>query len=70
MKYTAHLEEGAAGEYIAECAELGLSASGLSPTNALDRLRENIRFNLELCPCTSMDESDIDLDVHGMGPGL
>ncbi len=62
MKYTVNIEADG-GEYLAECPELGLSSRGFSPANALDALRENIRFNLEMCPCTSIDESWIEFDV-------
>lgn len=64
MKYTVKLQESNDG-FLAECDELGLSSSGLSATNALDALRNNIRFNLEFCPCSSMEEGDIELDVVG-----
>ena len=63
MKYTVHIEADEAGEFFAECAELGLKSAGLSATNALDALRENIRYNLEYCPCTSLGEDCIELDV-------
>lgn len=62
MKYTVHIGADG-GEFVAECPELGLTSRGFSPANALDQLRENIRFNLEMCPCTTIDESWIDLDV-------
>lgn len=63
MKYTVHLEADEAGEFFAECAELGLKSSGLSATNALDSLRENIRYHQEYCPCTSLGDDCIELDV-------
>ncbi len=65
MKYTVHVEASESGEFFAECAELGLKSSGLSATNALESLRENIRYNLEYCPCTSLDGDCIQLEVIG-----
>lgn len=65
MKYTVQMEASEAGEFFAECAELGLKSSGLTPKNALDQLRENIRYNLEFCPCTSIDDDGIQLEVIG-----
>lgn len=65
MKFTVHVEASESGEFLAECAELGLQSSGLSPANALDALRENIRYNLEYCPCTSLGEDCINLEVLG-----
>ena len=38
-------------------------ATGLSQTNALDSLREEIRYRVELCPCTTVDDSFVELDV-------
>lgn len=63
MKYAVHLESGEGGEYTASCAELGLSVQGLSPSNALDALRDEIRYRIEMCPCTSVDDDFVQLDV-------
>jgi predicted RNase H-like HicB family nuclease len=64
MKYAVTLEQAEGGEYVAECAELGLRASGLSPANALDSLRENIRYTIEWCPCSAVDDDYVQLDVQ------
>ncbi|HMO49641.1 MAG TPA: hypothetical protein PKE26_03030 [Kiritimatiellia bacterium] len=64
MKYSVTLQ-GDDGEFVAECADMGLSARALSPTNALDALRDEIRYRLELCPCTSVDDDYIELDIRG-----
>ncbi|MFH0953178.1 MAG: hypothetical protein V1873_02485 [Verrucomicrobiota bacterium] len=62
MKYSAGLQsEGE--EYLAACAELGISAHGLSPANALDALRAEIRYRVELCPCSSVDDDYVELMV-------
>lgn len=63
MKYAVRLETGEGGEYIASCSELGLIARGLGPASALDALRDEIRYRLELCPCTSVDEDFVNLEV-------
>lgn len=65
MKYAVSLEQGEGGEYTASCAELGLSTSGLSASNALDALRDEIRYRLEMCPCTSVGDDFVQLDVAG-----
>ncbi|HMP74513.1 MAG TPA: hypothetical protein PKE55_14740 [Kiritimatiellia bacterium] len=52
------------GEYIAECPAMSLAARGLSPTNALDSLKEEIRYRLELCPCTSVNEDFVELNIQ------
>jgi hypothetical protein len=49
--------------FTAECESLQCSATGLSQTNALDSLREEIRYRLELCPCTTVDDSFVELNV-------
>lgn len=63
MQYSVQIESGGE-EVVADCPELGLSATGFSTTNALDRLRANIRFHLEMCPCSSLEEDDIEFDVN------
>ena len=63
MNYAVSLEAGEGGEYTATCAELGLSVRGLGPSNALDALRDEIRYRLEMCPCTSVDDDYVQLDV-------
>lgn len=63
MKYSVslHSED---GEFVAECAEMNLTTRALSPTNALDAMREELRYLVELCPCTSVDEDFIEIDVR------
>ncbi len=62
MKYSVslHSED---GEFVAECADLSLTTRALSPTNALDSMRDEIRYRLELCPCTSVGDDFVELDV-------
>jgi len=62
MKYHVSLTGGDDG-YIAECPDLALTVRSLSPSNALDRMRDEIRYRVELCPCTSVGENDIELVV-------
>ncbi len=63
MKFVASLEAGADGGYVASCDDPQCSGRGLSPANALDALREEIRYRLELCPCTTVDDGFVELDV-------
>ena len=55
----------AAGDdgFVAECETMACSATGLSPTNALDALHDEIRYRLELCPCTTVNDDYIELNV-------
>lgn len=63
MKYHVTLNGGDDG-YIAECPDLSLAVRSLSPSNALDLLRDEIRYRVELCPCTSVAEDDIQLVIN------
>lgn len=63
MKYAVTVDSDEAGEFVASCAELGVSAHGLSSANALDALRDEIRYRLEMCPCTSVGEDYVELDL-------
>ena len=62
MRYEVTVEAGSDG-YVASCEDPQCSATGLSPTNALDSLREEIRYRLELCPCTTVDDAFVELNV-------
>ena len=48
---------------MAQCESMACSAQGLSPTNALDSLRDEIRYRLELCPCTTVNDDYVELNV-------
>ncbi len=63
MIFHAHLEPTGEGDYVASCEQPPTSAHGLSPTNALDRLREEIRYAIELCPCSGVEDDYVELRV-------
>ncbi len=63
MRFKATVEEGVGGGYVATCEDPQCSGYGLSPANALDSLRDEIRYRLELCPCTSVSDNFVELDV-------
>ena len=63
MKFEATVETGADGGYVASCEDPQCSGHGLRPANALDALREEIRYRLELCPCTGVSDDYVELDV-------
>lgn len=60
MKYSVSVEQGEGG-YVAACEELGLSTTGLSAANALDAMRDEIRYRLEFCPCSSVSDDYVEL---------
>ena len=62
MRYEVTVEASSNG-YVASCEDPQCRVTGLSPTNALDALREEIRYRLELCPCTTVDDAFVELDV-------
>jgi hypothetical protein len=49
--------------FVAQCDSMACSATGLSQVNALDALRDEIRYHPEVCPCTTVDEDLIELNV-------
>ena len=63
MRYEATLESGEDGGYVAGCESLGITAHGLSPASALDALRAEIRYRVELCPCSSVSDDFVELVV-------
>ena len=63
MRFEATVSAGEDGGFVASCEDPQCHGHGLSPTNALDALREEIRYRLELCPCTSVEATFVELDV-------
>jgi len=55
--------EGSSDGFVAECESMSCNARGLSATNALDALRDEIRYRLELCPCTTVNDDYVELNV-------
>lgn len=64
MKFRARLQQGEQGEWTAECPELQIAVSALSAQNALDTLRAEIRYHVELCPCSSVPDDWVELEVE------
>jgi microcompartment protein CcmK/EutM len=62
LRYDVTIESNSDG-YTASCEDPQCSATGLSKTNALDALREEIRYRVELCPCTTVDDGFVELSV-------
>ena len=62
MRFDVTVESGGDG-FVAECESMQCSATGLSAANALDSLRDEIRYRLELCPCTTVDDDYVELNV-------
>lgn len=67
MIFEARIEAAADGEYVASCSDPPTSARGLSRNSALERLRAEIRYRVELCPCSSVDDDYVQLRIGGSG---
>ena len=63
MKFQASVEAAGDGGFVATCDDPECSGHGLSPAHALDALREEIRYRLELCPCTDVGDDYVELQV-------
>ena len=63
MKFTVQLESTADGDYLAVCDDPLARCLGSSPANALDALRAELRYQLEMCPCSGIDVNMIELEV-------
>jgi len=65
MRFHATCSRADDGEFVASCDEQPIvTGRGLSPACALDRLREELRYRIELCPCSSVDEDYIELEAR------
>jgi len=62
VRYDVKIESSSDG-FTATCDDPQCSATGLSQTNALDSLREEIRYRVELCPCTTVDDAFVELNI-------
>lgn len=63
MRFDVTVQAEEDGGYVASCEDPQCNGHGLSPTNALDALRAEIRYRLELCPCTTVDDAFVELHV-------
>ena len=64
MRFPAQVEQTDDGDYLASCRDPAVEARGLSPGNALDRLRAELRYWVELCPCSGVEDDYVQLDVE------
>ncbi|MGZ4986508.1 MAG: type II toxin-antitoxin system HicB family antitoxin [Limisphaerales bacterium] len=63
MRFEVNVQSDGQGGYIANCDDPQCSGHGLSPTDALDEIREEIRYRMELCPCTTVNDQFVELDI-------
>ena len=63
MRFEVTVQPNGDGGFTANCEDPICTAHGLSPESALDQLREEIRYHMELCPCTTVNDQFVELDV-------
>ena len=67
MIFSARLEATEDVEYLASCLDPVVSGREASSASALEQLRAEIRYRLEMCPCSSVDDDYVQLEAHGPG---
>ncbi|MCX6340145.1 MAG: type II toxin-antitoxin system HicB family antitoxin [Candidatus Aureabacteria bacterium] len=63
MKYKVRLTQVSSGRLIAYCDEPKCSTGAPTRQEALDKIKEEIRYRLEYCPCSAVREGDIEIEV-------
>lgn len=53
------------GQYEASCADPAVSMLAATSASALELLRAEIRYRLEMCPCSRVDDDYVQLRVGG-----
>ena len=64
MKFPARVEQQADGRYMAtSLREPYCVSDGMSFMDAVTNLRDEIRYRLETCPCGTVTDSFVEVDV-------
>jgi hypothetical protein len=63
VRFEVSVQSDGSGGFTANCEEPQCTSSGLSPSSALDSIREEIRYRMELCPCTTVNDNFVELDI-------
>lgn len=63
MKYRVRLSQVSSGRIIAYCDDPKCSAGAPARQEALDKIREEIRYRLEYCPCSTVRDGSIEIEV-------
>lgn len=72
MRFVCHLVAGGPGRWLARhsSSELGqIEVAAASPDEAVEKLRGEIRYRLELCPCSGESYQHIAVEVVTVGEG-
>jgi len=66
MRYRVHVGRLPGGAYQATCLEPQCSAKGATAAEAVERVKGEIQYRLEFCPCSGLREGEtIEVDVVG-----
>ncbi len=69
MIYKARVTMAADGGYVASAVGLpNCWSSGRSQEEALDKLKREIRYRIEYCPCSSVDEEYVRVEIELQSP--
>ncbi len=63
MKYKVKLAQVTSGRLIAYCDDPKCSAGARTRQEALDKIKAEIRYRLEYCPCSTVRDGEIEIEV-------
>ena len=65
MKCTVRVTRVSSGRFIAYCDDPKCSAGASTRQEALDKIKEELRYLLEFCPCSTLKEGELEIEVEG-----
>lgn len=63
MKYKVRLKTVSSGRIIAYCDDPKCSSGAPTRGEALDKVKAEIRYRLEYCPCSSLKDGEVEVEV-------
>ena len=63
MKYRVRVRQVSSGRFVANCDDPKCSASAPTREEALAKVRDEIQYLMEFCPCSSVKEGEIEIEV-------
>lgn len=63
MKYRVRITQVSSGRFIANCDEPKCSAGAPTKEEAAAKVRDEIQYMMEFCPCSSVKEGEIEIEV-------
>lgn len=71
MRFVCHITQPSPGRWLVRYDDADLGALRVTaPTReeALEKMRGELRYRLELCPCSGEAYRDIEIELHEAGP--